>query len=127
MEELPERSSSRPRHDRQAQSRAQSGVDAIYVDTIAGRPFRRGRRCDGGAGRPNGSKKVDYDVRTACRFESHRQTIRSRGGLHPAISAIQVGETGNHMRGAPEAHHEKAGYGLRREALSPVETLAQSV
>ncbi len=31
------------------------------------------------------------------------------------------------MVGAPEAHHEKAGYGLRREALSPVETLAQSV
>jgi len=31
------------------------------------------------------------------------------------------------MTGAPEAHHEKRGYGLRREALSPVETLAQSV
>jgi len=31
------------------------------------------------------------------------------------------------MVGAPEAHREKAGYGLRREALSPVETLAQSV
>jgi amino acid transporter len=31
------------------------------------------------------------------------------------------------MTGAPEAHHEKAGFGLRREALSPVETLAQSV
>jgi amino acid transporter len=31
------------------------------------------------------------------------------------------------MAGAPEAHHEKAGYGLRRAALSPVETLAQSV
>ena len=31
------------------------------------------------------------------------------------------------MVGAPEAHHEKSGYGLRREALSPVETLAQSV
>jgi amino acid transporter len=31
------------------------------------------------------------------------------------------------MVGAPEAHHEQAGYGLRREALSPVETLAQSV
>jgi amino acid transporter len=31
------------------------------------------------------------------------------------------------MVGAPEAHHEKAGYGLRRAALSPVETLAQSV
>ncbi len=31
------------------------------------------------------------------------------------------------MAGAPEAHHEKAEYGLRREALSPVETLAQSV
>src|SRR3974377_475453 len=31
------------------------------------------------------------------------------------------------MTGAPEAHHEKHGYGLRREALSPVETLAQSV
>jgi amino acid transporter len=28
---------------------------------------------------------------------------------------------------APEAHHEKAGYGLRRAALSPVETLAQSI
>ena len=31
------------------------------------------------------------------------------------------------MAGAPEAHHERAEYGLRREALSPVETLAQSV
>ena len=31
------------------------------------------------------------------------------------------------MAGAPEAHHEKAGYGLRHAALSPVETLAQSV
>jgi amino acid transporter len=31
------------------------------------------------------------------------------------------------MAGAPEAHHEKSGYGLRRAALSPVETLAQSV
>jgi amino acid transporter len=31
------------------------------------------------------------------------------------------------MAGAPEAHHEKVGFGLRREALSPVETLAQSV
>jgi hypothetical protein len=31
------------------------------------------------------------------------------------------------MVGAPQAHHEKAGFGLRREALSPVETLAQSV
>ena len=31
------------------------------------------------------------------------------------------------MVGAPEAHHEKIGYGLRRETLSPVETLAQSV
>jgi hypothetical protein len=31
------------------------------------------------------------------------------------------------MVGAPEAHHEKSGYGLRRAALSPVETLAQSV
>jgi len=31
------------------------------------------------------------------------------------------------MVGAPEAHHEAAGYGLRRAALSPVETLAQSV
>ena len=31
------------------------------------------------------------------------------------------------MVGAPEAHHEKTGYGLRRGALSPVETLAQSV
>jgi amino acid transporter len=31
------------------------------------------------------------------------------------------------MAGAPEAHHERKGYGLRREALSPVETLAQSV
>jgi amino acid transporter len=31
------------------------------------------------------------------------------------------------MVGAPEAHHEKAGYGLRHGALSPVETLAQSV
>lgn len=31
------------------------------------------------------------------------------------------------MVGAPEAHHETAGYGLRHAALSPVETLAQSV
>jgi len=31
------------------------------------------------------------------------------------------------MVGTPEAHHEKSGYGLRRGALSPVETLAQSV
>ena len=33
------------------------------------------------------------------------------------------------MVGAPVAHHKKpeSGYGLRREALSPVETLAQSV
>jgi amino acid transporter len=31
------------------------------------------------------------------------------------------------MVGAPEAHQEKTGYGLRRAALSPVETLAQSV
>jgi amino acid transporter len=31
------------------------------------------------------------------------------------------------MAGAPEAHQEKAGYGLRRATLSPVETLAQSV
>jgi amino acid transporter len=31
------------------------------------------------------------------------------------------------MVGAPEAHHEKTGYGLRRDTLSPVETLAQSV
>lgn len=31
------------------------------------------------------------------------------------------------MTGAPEAHHDKAAYGLRREALSPVETLAQSI
>jgi amino acid transporter len=31
------------------------------------------------------------------------------------------------MTGAPEAHHETAGYGLRRAALSPVETLAQSI
>jgi amino acid transporter len=31
------------------------------------------------------------------------------------------------MAGAPEAHIEAAGYGLRRAALSPVETLAQSV
>ncbi len=31
------------------------------------------------------------------------------------------------MTGAPEAHHDKAAYGLRRGALSPVETLAQSI
>jgi amino acid transporter len=31
------------------------------------------------------------------------------------------------MVGPPEAHHEKTGYGLRHGALSPVETLAQSV
>ena len=31
------------------------------------------------------------------------------------------------MAGVPEAHHETKGYGLRRAALSPVETLAQSV
>jgi amino acid transporter len=31
------------------------------------------------------------------------------------------------MIGPPEAHHEKTGYGLRHGALSPVETLAQSV
>jgi amino acid transporter len=31
------------------------------------------------------------------------------------------------MQGAPQAQHEAAGYGLRRAALSPVETLAQSI
>ena len=31
------------------------------------------------------------------------------------------------MTGAPEGHHEGHGYGLRRAALSPVETLAQSI
>lgn len=31
------------------------------------------------------------------------------------------------MQGAPQAQHETAGYGLRRAALSPVETLAQSI
>lgn len=31
------------------------------------------------------------------------------------------------MVGTPEAHHEQKAYGLRRAALSPVETLAQSV
>ena len=31
------------------------------------------------------------------------------------------------MTGVPEAHQEKTGYGLRHAALSPVETLAQSV
>ena len=31
------------------------------------------------------------------------------------------------MVGAPESQHEESGYGLRRGALSPVETLAQSV
>ena len=31
------------------------------------------------------------------------------------------------MVGEPEAHHEKTGYGLRRDTLSAVETLAQSV
>jgi len=31
------------------------------------------------------------------------------------------------MAGAPESHHEERGYGLRHGALSPVETLAQSV
>jgi hypothetical protein len=33
------------------------------------------------------------------------------------------------MVGAPVAHHKKpeSGYGLRREALSPEETLAQSI
>jgi amino acid transporter len=31
------------------------------------------------------------------------------------------------MTGVPEAHHEQSGYGLRRAALSPVETLAQSI
>jgi amino acid transporter len=31
------------------------------------------------------------------------------------------------MTGVPEVHQEKAGYGLRHAALSPVETLAQSV
>ena len=31
------------------------------------------------------------------------------------------------MTGAPEAHHQQQGYGLRRAALSPIETLAQSI
>jgi len=31
------------------------------------------------------------------------------------------------MVGSPESHHNESGYGLRRGALSPVETLAQSV
>ena len=90
MEGLPERSSRRPRHDRQAQSGAQSGVDAIYLAAIAGRPFRRGRRSERRAARPNGSKTLGHDVRTARRLESHRQTVRSHDGLHLAISSGAV-------------------------------------
>ena len=77
----------RARHDRQAQSRAQSGVDAIYLAAIARWPFRRGRRSERRAGRPNGSKTLGDDVRTARRLKSDRQTVRSHDGLHLAISA----------------------------------------
>src|SRR5580704_6453128 len=127
MERLPERSDPRARHDRQTKSGAQSRMDAVYVDAIAGRPFRRRRGPGGRATRPNGSKTLGHHVRTARRFESHWNTLRSHDGVHLAISSGTLGETGSFMVGTPEAHHEKSGYGLRRGALSPVETLAQSV
>src|SRR5258708_3622074 len=102
-------------------------MDAILLATIAGWTFCRGRGSERRAAWPTRSETMGHDVRTIARFESHGQTIRSHDGIYLAIFAGAVRKTGHHMADAPVAHQEKAGYGLRRAALSPVETLAQSI
>ena len=63
------------RRDREAESRAESGMDGIHVARAARRPLRRRGRSERRTIGTDGRGALEYDVRPVAGLEGNRQTV----------------------------------------------------